>query len=103
MLKILSLKRIKGKVWANTNNVILFLNAAALIIVIGNQTSLVSSNSPLTESWEWLKGESELIASFGGILNTIVVLSSGVGEWVIVRWPMLVEMYRVWISLSILI
>lgn len=100
MLKILSFKRVKSKVRANTNNVILFLKATFLIVTIGNQTSLIGSDSPLTEPWEGLKRESELISSLGGIFNTIMVLPSGISERIIVGRPVLVEMYCVWISLS---
>lgn len=102
MLKILSFKRIKSKIGTNTNNIILFFTTTILIIIIGNKTSLISSNSPLTESWKRLKRESELITSFSGIFDSIMIFPPGISKWVVMGWPMLIEMDCIWICLSII-
>lgn len=99
-LELLSLQWIKGKVGTNANNIVLFFKTSVLVIIIGNKASLVSGNGPKTELWQGDDWEAKLIASAGCVLDTVMEFSSGIGEGVVVRWPVLVKVDCVGVCLE---
>ena len=80
----------------------MLFNTTVFIIIIGNETSLVGGDGSLTESWQLDGSEAELIAWTGGVLDSVMVFSSCVSEWVVMRGPVLIEVDGIRIGLSIL-
>ncbi len=94
------LQGIQSPVGTDTNDVILFFETTAFIIIICDETSLVGGDGSETESWQLDDGETELVAGAGCVLDSVMVGSSGVGEGVVVGGPVLVEVDSVGVCLK---
>ena len=98
-VQLLIFQWVKSPVGTDTENVILFFETSVCTIVIGNKTSLVCWDGSKTESWQLSHWDTEFFISTSCMLDSIVVFSSGISEWVVVRWPVLVEVNCVGICL----
>lgn len=99
-LKLLSLQWVKSKVGANANNVILLFKASVLVVIIGNEASLVGWNCSETEFGQGNSWKSKFIASASCVLDSVMEFSSRIGERVVMWGPVLVEVDCVGVGLD---